>query len=147
MIGQLFEKYKSFIFYVIFGIMTTLVNIAVYVVCFKIMGLSNVLSNAIAWLLAVLFAFITNKIWVFASNSFKTSVILYELISFFGCRIATGVLDIGVMYAFVDLLHANAVIMKIISNIIVIMLNYVASKMVIFKKEKQLTGGMECNGK
>ncbi|MDD3667022.1 MAG: GtrA family protein [Bacteroidales bacterium] len=133
LIKRLFEKYKSFIYYIVFGVLTTLINIVVYMLCFKMIGISNVISNVIAWFFAVLFAFITNKIWVFSSESFEMSVIIYELISFFGCRIATGMFDIAVMYIFVDLLHTEAIIMKVISNVIVILLNYIASKLVIFK--------------
>ena len=92
-------------------------------------------STALAWLLAVIFAFATNKKWVFDSQSMEWKVLLYELASFFACRIATGVFDMAVMYVAVDVMAWNEMLWKLLSNVIVIILNYVASKLVIFKKK------------
>jgi putative flippase GtrA len=89
----------------------------------------------IAWVLAVAFAYFTNKIWVFESKSWKWSVLKREISAFVSCRLATGILDIVIMYVCVDLLHWHAMLMKILSNILVIILNYVFSKLVIFKKK------------
>ena len=102
--------------------------------CFNIAGISNVVSTVIAWVLAVLFAYITNKLWVFESKSFERKVLAKEIPAFFGCRLATGVLDVVVMYMAVDVMYSNGTVWKIISNILVIIINYVASKLVIFKR-------------
>ena len=126
-------KYKSLVMYAVFGGLTTLVNIAAYYLCFNIIGISNIPSVIIAWILAVSFAFITNKLWVFDSRSFSKEVLKHEIPTFFGARIATGLLDVGIMYLAVDVLHWNSIVWKLISNILVIVINYIASKLLIFR--------------
>ena len=126
------EKYRELLLYGIFGVLTTLINIVVYSLCYERLGISNVASNVVAWILSVLFAFITNKIWVFDSKSMEVSVLLKEAVSFFGCRLATGLLDLAIMYVTVDVMTWNSMLMKCISNVIVIVVNYIASKLVIF---------------
>ena len=130
------KKYRSLISYGVFGVLTTVINIAVYALCYQKLGISNVVSNIVAWTIAVLFAFITNKLWVFESKSMELTVLVREAVSFFGCRLATGVLDLAIMYVTVDRLALNSTLMKCISNIIVIVVNYVASKLVIFKQKE-----------
>ena len=132
-IKELLDRYKSVILYIIFGVLTTLVNLVSYYFCFNIIGISNVLSTIIAWILAVAFAFITNKLWVFNSKKFDKQTLIHEIVTFLGARIITGILDVIVMYIAVDLLQADATLWKMISNIIVIVLNYIASKLLIFK--------------
>lgn len=130
------EKYKEIIRYGVAGVATTVINIAVYKVCYDTLGISNVPSNVLAWMLSVLFAFITNKIWVFESKSLELTLLIKETIAFFGCRLATGVLDLAIMYVTVDVMAWNSTLMKCISNVIVIVVNYVASKLMIFAKKK-----------
>lgn len=132
---ELLKKYKSFVMYAIFGVLTTLINLASYYVLYNVLNWGNMPSTALAWLLAVIFAFVTNKKWVFDSQSMEWKVLLYELASFFACRIATGVFDMAVMYVAVDVMAWNEMLWKLLSNVIVIILNYVASKLVIFKKK------------
>lgn len=134
-IKELIIKYKFIILYGIFGVLTTVINIGVYGVLYSGLGVSNVISNVIAWIISVLFAFITNKLWVFESKSFNFKLFVKELGSFTVCRVATGVLDLGIMFVGVDLLKGPAIILKIASNIIVIILNYVMSKIFVFKKK------------
>ena len=133
MIKSLWTKYKSLIMYVVFGGLTTVVNMGAYYLSYNIAHIPNVPSTVIAWVLAVLFAFITNKLWVFDSKSFDKKTLLHEVPRFFGCRLATGVLDVVIMYLAVDVMHWNATLWKLISNVIVIILNYIASRLVIFK--------------
>ena len=132
---KLIKKYRSQLLYVVFGALTTAVNVAAYSLCFSVLGIPNVPSVAAAWILAVLFAFITNKLWVFESKSFAPDVLKHEIPSFFAARILTGLLDMGVMYLAVDVLHWNAAVWKLISNILVIILNYIASKLIIFRRQ------------
>lgn len=132
---ELIKKYEEIILYVFFGVCTTLVNILVYYIFSHIFNLGTIISTVIAWILSVLFAYITNKIWVFKSKSWDKNVLFKEMISFFSCRLLTGLLDIGIMYIFVDILKFNDIIIKVISNIIVIIINYIASKLVIFSKK------------
>ena len=132
---DLFKKYKFIILYGIFGVLTTVINIAVYGIFYSVLDVSNVISNIIAWVISVLFAFITNKLWVFESKSFDIKLFMKELGSFTLCRVTTGVLDLGIMFVSVDLLKGPAMILKVVSNVIVIILNYIMSKLFVFKKK------------
>ncbi len=131
------KKYKSLILYGIFGVATTLVNIGSYFVCAELLHFGVLISTALAWFIAVLFAYVTNKIWVFDSKTRQLKDIVRESVSFFGCRILTGLLDLAIMYVFVERLQLNAMVMKTLANVLVIILNYIASKLFIFKKTDQ----------
>ena len=123
------------ILYLFFGGCTTLVNIIVYYICAHLLLLATVPATVIAWILSVAFAYVTNRIYVFESRSRGLVAILREIGAFVSCRLLTGVMDLAIMYICVDLLHFNDLIIKIISNILVIVLNYVASKLLIFRKK------------
>lgn len=133
---KLFCTYKLQILYLIFGIGTTLINITLYNLCYYQFLLSNFLSNMISWLISVLFAYVSNKIWVFENKDFRCSVILKELSSFMLCRVLTGALDILIMFVSVDVFEMAAWLFKILSNIIVIICNFIGSKIIFVKKEK-----------
>lgn len=134
-IKDLFNKYKSIVYYGIFGVLTTLVNIAVYWLVAHPLGMKTVPSSIIAWIAAVTFAYITNRQWVFHSTADTASKVIREILYFFSCRLATGAIDWMYMYVTVDLLQWNDVVMKFIANLIVIVLNYLASVLVIFKRK------------
>ncbi len=134
-ICELFRKYRAFIMYAFFGILTTLVNMAVYYLSFTLLGIPNIPSVIIAWFLAVSFAFITNKLWVFDSRSFSKKALKHEIPSFFSARILTGLLDVGIMYLAVDVMNWNSMVWKLISNAIVIIINYIASKLFVFRHD------------
>lgn len=135
-IRELFIKYKSFIFYAIFGVLTTVINIAVYWLCRNVLGLANVPGTVIAWVAAVLFAFITNKLFVFDSKDMSMRVFFSEMIRFFLARIATGILEVLIMFIGVDVMHGPSMVLKVITNIIVIIVNYILSKLLVFIKKK-----------
>ncbi len=130
----MFYKYKDMILYLVFGVLTTAVNIVSYWLLARILGEKYlVFNNTVSWILSVLFAYITNKIWVFNSvtNNFKELAV--EFTSFVSCRFATFLLDTAILAFGVKALHLNDIAVKIFSNVLVIILNYVASKLVIFK--------------
>lgn len=133
----LWQKYKGIFFYLVFGVLTTVINIVTYHLCYEVWHVPNVPSNIIAWVLAVAFAYITNKLWVFDSKSFAPDILLPELWKFVSCRLATGVMDLVIMWVGVDLLQGPATLLKIGSNVLVIILNYIFSKLIIFKKRDQ----------
>ena len=135
MLKQLYEKYKDLIPYAFFGVLTTVVNTVVYWLCAHPLGMPVVPSTVIAWFLAVLFAYLTNRKWVFHSEAVTRREKVREILSFYGCRLATGVIDWLCMYVFVDLFHLNDVAVKVAVNILVIILNYIASKLLVFKKK------------
>lgn len=131
---ELLIKYKSLISYAFFGVCTTVINLIAYYLCSHILNFTTVVSTVIAWIVAVIFAYITNKLWVFECKSLEKNVLIKEISSFFACRVMTGILDIVIMAIFVDMLLFNDMIIKIVSNVLVIILNYVASKFLIFKR-------------
>lgn len=132
-IKELILKYREMIAYLFFGGCTTLVNIVSYFITYNVLKISNVNSTVIAWIISVLFAYVTNRIFVFESSN-KGKAIIKEILSFFSCRILTGVMDVVIMYIAVDVLEFNSLLWKIISNVLVIVANYVLSKIYIFKK-------------
>lgn len=134
-IRTLYQRYQDFILYGVFGVLTTLVNIVVYWVMAHPLHLPTMPSTIAAWVAAVFFAYITNRKWVFHSEAHTRREIVKEVSSFFVCRLATGVVDWGCMWLFVDVLQLNDVVIKTMANVVVILLNYVASKMVIFKSK------------
>lgn len=134
-IKALLIKYKGIIFYGIFGVLTTVINIITYALCYKVLHIPNVPSVIIAWIIAVLFAFITNKLYVFDSKSMAKETVISELVKFTGARLATLGVEILIMYIGVDIMHGPDVILKVVSNIVVIILNYVLSKLIVFTKK------------
>ena len=134
MIREYWDKYKDVIFYLVFGVLTTVVNIVTYWVCVHILGTSVMVGTILAWVLAVFFAYINNRSLVFHSSASGTDEIMKEITSFFACRIGTGVVDWVIMLVFVTRLHFNDMIIKMLANIIIIVLHYILSKFVIFKK-------------
>ena len=135
-IAKTYQKYKGILLYLFFGACTTVLNIAVYYLFYNVWNLPNVASTIIAWVIAVAFAYITNKLFVFESKKWRLSLFFREVLSFFGCRLITGILDVVIMYLAVDVMARNSLLWKLISNVIVTVLNYFASKLYIFKKAK-----------
>lgn len=128
------KRYRQLISYLFFGVCTTILNTLCHYLCYNILHRSNVFSTVVAWVVAVIAAYLTNKFWVFESRGMRPRETMRELLSFFTLRIGTGVLDVGIMFAAVDLCHGNSVLWKLISNFLVVVINYIASKLVIFKK-------------
>lgn len=133
---ELLKKYRAFIAYAVFGVLTTSINILTYAVCYEHLHIANVPSNIIAWTLAVAFAFITNKLWVFGSKNMSARTILNELWKFITARLAVGLVDLAIMYIAVDICHGPAVVFKVIAAIVTIILNFILSKLVVFRKAK-----------
>ena len=133
-IRALVEKYWDIVTYLIFGVLTTVVNYLVYLPIYNLLGASAVVSNAIAWVAAVAFAFLTNKPFVFKSHDWSAKTVLPELSKFVGCRVASGVLETLILLLAVDILGWNGNIWKIITSVLVVILNYVASKLLVFRK-------------
>lgn len=124
---------KETIVYVIFGVLTTAVNYLVFWLCKSKLGIGTLVANIIAFIVAVIFAFITNKIFVFESRSFELKVLLYEFSTFAAARILSFLFEEGFL-ALTTHLGFNDYIAKAFISIVVIILNYIASKLFIFKK-------------
>lgn len=134
-IKLIINKYSSQLLYIVFGVLTTIVNIAIFGLGIKI-GLTTTISNVLAWFLSVLVAYLTNRVWVFGSQATEISEKIREVVIFFYYRGLTLVLDLAIIFMGVNLLHGQPIIWKIIDNIVVIILNYVLSKVFIFKSNK-----------
>lgn len=134
LIKELLIKYKELVRYGVCGIITTATNVIAFHVCYEICGIQLLVSNTIAWILAFLFAFISNKLWVFESKEWTGKKAIAEMLGFLFARLATLVLDTFLMWFMVDILALDGTLSKVISNVITIAINYIASKFIIFKK-------------
>lgn len=131
---NLLKKYEQLIAYAVFGVLTTLVNIASFWALEHLVGWNYFWSNNLAWLLSVLFAFFTNKTYVFKSKYTTKKAFFKEMTAFFGARIASLVVDDLIMFIGISLLGMNSLVVKILDQFIVIAMNYVLSK-IIFKSD------------
>ena len=137
-IKELYKKYKEPINYLFFGGCTFVVNFIAYGVFAKIFRVDEVISNIIAWVISVLFAYITNKLFVFESKTEGAKAFLKEMISFVLARVFSGITcDIGTFALMVKVFHINDVISKVVTQIMVIIVNYLLSKLIIFRKNEK----------
>ena len=139
MIKKIYLKYKEIVNYLIFGVLTTAVSLLTYyLLVFTILNPNNPLelqiANIISWITCVTFAYITNRIYVFNS---KNKNIIKEIIKFYSSRLTTLFLDMTIMFIFVTKLELNDKIIKIIIQILIIILNYILSKVLVFKNKKK----------
>ena len=133
-IKKILIKYQDILSYLFFGVLTTVVNYLVYLPCYNLLGLSGSASNVIAWVFAVAFAYLTNKPFVFKSNDWSKQTVIPELSKFIGSRVFSGALETAIIFVTVDVLAFDGVIMKLVTSVLVVIVNYVASKLVVFKK-------------
>ena len=136
-IKEIFKKFREQIMYIIFGVLTTIVNYVVYLALTKMMNVDYMISTVISQIVAMIFAYITNKIYVFEAKNDSFKGLIKEMVSFFSVRIVSLFLDMGFMKLFVDIMHLNDAIMKLVSNVLIIVANYIFSKLFIFKKNKK----------
>ena len=149
-ITTIFIKYKEIITYIIFGVLTTVVNFFAFWLFKKILGENLYLvNNAIAWVIGVVFAYITNKLFVFESKSWNLKLITKEITGFLGARIFSFLVEEGGMFLFISVLGlgekslellgftmTGQFIVKLLLAVIVVVLNYVFSKFFIFRKQE-----------
>lgn len=133
-IRDLIVKYWDVITYLVFGVLTTVVNYIIYIPLYNFAGLSATVSNAIAWVVAVAFAYLTNKPFVFRSHDWSLKTVIPELTKFVGCRIGSGLIETVILLVTVDLLGWNGNIWKLVTSVLVVVLNYIGSKLLVFKK-------------
>lgn len=130
----LIRAHYDVIVYLFFGVLTTAVNYAVYLPCLNLFGFSAAWSNVIAWIAAVIFAYLTNKPFVFHSKDWSSGTIIPEFTKFLGCRVGSGLLETAIIWLMVDVLTFNGNLVKILVSVLVVILNYVASKWLVFAK-------------
>ena len=129
---------KEIILYVIFGVLTTIVNLIAYYLFSNIININYLISNAIAWIISVVFAYITNKFFVFNSSDINKDVIIEEFIKFMNCRLISGLSEVVLLFLFVDLLLMNDIVAKLIIGVLVALINFIFSKVFIFKGVDEL---------
>ncbi|AXG38644.1 GtrA family protein [Enterococcus gilvus] len=120
--------------YLFFGGLTTIVNIVTFTLSYQVFDFSWPISNTISWIFSVLFAFITNKVWVFQSKTESFKGLAWEFSKFIFARIISFGMDMACMYLFIDMLHTGNLVAKIITQVVVVIANYIFSKVFIFKK-------------
>ena len=136
-IKEQYLKYKEVINYLIFGVLTTVVSLAVYYICvFTFLNPENAIqlqiANILSWIAGVAFAYFTNRKYVFES---KENNKLKEAGKFVLARLVTLVMDMIIMWLGVTVLHLNDKIIKLISQVVIIVSNYIFSKVFVFKKQ------------
>ena len=131
---RLWKSIGNMVSYLFFGVLTTAVNYLVYLPLYNLLGISAAVSNIIAWVAAVAFAYVTNKPFVFKSHDWSMKTVLPELGKFVGCRAASGGLETVLILLTVDILGWNGNIWKLIISVLVVILNYVSSKLLVFRK-------------
>lgn len=128
-----YEKHREVLLYLFFGGLTTFVGVGSYAL-FVYMGYSPLIANVISWFLAVLFAYVTNSIWVFESRAQDLKARTRQMLEFYGGRVLTLVMEEVIILVFVEMLHRNAYLVKIVAQVLVLIGNYLISKLWVFRK-------------
>ena len=134
-IREVIVRYWDVVSYLFFGVCTTIVNYLIYIPCYNFLGMSATVSNMIAWVVAVAFAYLTNKPFVFKSHDWSAKTVVPELTKFVGCRIGSGAAETVILLVTVDLLGWNGNIWKLVTQVMVVVLNYIGSKLLVFRKK------------
>lgn len=132
MFQTFYKKNKEVVLYLFFGGLAFVVSIATYVFFDVILSMNELIANVLSWIITVSFAYVTNKIWVFDAPTYTTQEFFKQIVSFFGGRIATLIIEELILLVFVTVLAFPSVLVKIVTQVIVIVLNYVISKFFVF---------------
>lgn len=153
---KFFEKHKEIILYVVFGVLTTLVSWGSYTFFVRVFALGVTAANTLSWITSVVFAFFTNKKWVFESTSWKPATLAKEGAGFLSARALTGAIELicvpllagaGFDKPFYSLfkrlginfgvLYTDGIYSKVVLAVVIVVLNYIFSKLIVFRKKKQ----------
>lgn len=138
-IKELYLQYKEVINYLFFGGCSTLVNLVSFGICFSLFKINDLWSQVIAWVVAVIFAYVTNKLFVFEAKANTKKDFIKEMMSFMLGRVFTLVLcDITIYALMTRVLNINEYITKIVTQVLVVVLNYAISKLIVFKKKGEV---------
>lgn len=135
-----YKAHKEGLLYLFFGGVTTLVSFAVFWLFESLLGWNELLANLLSWVISVAVAYVTNRTWVFANRATGSRAIALEIVSFYLSRVATFLIEEGILLVFVTWLKLPPMLVKIVASVVVIILNYVFSKIFVFRKKK---GGSE----
>ncbi len=126
-------KYKEMLLYLFFGGLAFVVSVATYSLFNMALHINELIANIFSWIITVLFAFFTNRIWVFQSPTEGAAAFLRQMISFYGGRVITLIIEEAILFVFITLLSFSSLGVKIAAQVVVIILNYVISKLIIFR--------------
>lgn len=130
-----YKKHKEALLYLFFGGLAFVVSISTFGVFNVTMNINELLANILSWIITVLFAFFTNRIWVFDSKTDTVNEFIKQMVAFFGGRVVTLVIEEAILLVFITIMGLNSMLIKIIAQVVVIVLNYIISKLWIFKKQ------------
>ncbi len=134
-IKALVVKHWEVLSYLFFGVLTTVVNYVVFALAVQLLSVSATVGNVIAWVVAVAFAYLTNKPFVFRSHDWSAKTVVPELGKFLSCRIGSGVMETVIIMIAVDILGGNKYLWKLLTNVLVVIVNYIGSKLLVFRKK------------
>ena len=137
------KKYEELIMYIIVGVCTMIVSLVSYFIMANTLQMYYQAANIISWVLAVAFAYVTNKKYVFKSPYTSVQATTKELVSFVSSRVASLLVEILSMFFFVQVCQIDDNIVKLMNQVLVTVLNYIFSKIWVFRKEKQHRGQAE----
>ena len=129
----IYKKYKEVLLYLFFGGCAFIISIGSYAIVNVNFGVNELIANIISWILAVVFAFFTNRVWVFQSATDSVKAFGIQFASFIGGRIVTLIIEEAMIFIFITVLGFNSILIKILAQVVVIVLNYIISKFMIFK--------------
>lgn len=129
-----YEKHKDIVLYIFFGGLTTVVSFVTFWFFVDVVNLHELIANTFSWIFAVAFAFFTNRIWVFNSPTKTVKDFLIQMVLFYGGRLLSFAVEMGIIYIFITLLGYNDLVVKLSATIIVLILNYIISKVIVFRK-------------
>ena len=131
----IYKEYREIILYLIFGGLTTLVNFVIYAGC-RFFNIDEIAATVIAWIGAVLFAYLTNRGLVFQSQVRGAKAVIVEITAFYGARVFSLLVDVGIKFLMIKIMGINEWIVLVVSQVVVIVLNYILSKLIVFRKKK-----------
>ena len=138
LLNPFYARHKEMLLYLLFGGLSFLVNVGSFVLLNSAFCMSELLANVIAWIVTVAFVYVTNKIWVFKSNAATKRELAWQLASFFAGRLGTLLLEEVLLLVFITKLGINNVVVKIAAQIVVIVANYLISKIIVFRRNNFL---------
>ena len=131
-----YKKYKEMLLYLFFGGLSFIVSIATYALFNVGMNINELIANVLSWIITVMFAFLTNRVWVFQSPTNGVAEFVKQMFVFYSGRVITLVVEEVILLVFITWLGFNSMLVKVVAQVIVILLNYVISKLVVFRKKE-----------
>lgn len=134
-LAPFYRRHKEVLLYLLFGGLSMIVSIVTYWLCSEWLGMHILLANITSWVAAVTFAYVTNRIWVFAQKTRGMRELLSQILRFFSGRVATLVVEEIILWVCIERLHLSNMAVKVAAQVVVILLNYVISKFLVFTKK------------